>query len=80
LIILWIDFSSKVLLCIERAAINGGFNPLFVEMYQWQESSHTEGEGDNQRTVYTYDKQWVETSVDCSSFNTQEHLGGEVNP
>jgi len=30
-------------------------------MYQWVESSHEEGEGDNKRTVYTYSQQWCDS-------------------
>ena len=53
-----------------------------VEMYQWQESSHSETEkqfGGGQRavTTYTYDKVWSETPISSNPFH---HPHGHINP
>jgi hypothetical protein len=53
-----------------------------VEMYQWQEESHTEtreqlGGGSETITTYTYSKQWLSTLEDSNHFRQPE---GHQNP
>ena len=44
-----------------------------VEVYQWVEDSETKDD----KTTYTYSKEWSEKIIDSSEFNTQE---GHENP
>ena len=44
-----------------------------VEIYQWEEDSDTDSDGD---TTYSYDKVWHEGLIDSSDF----HLSGHDNP
>jgi hypothetical protein len=53
-----------------------------VEMYQWQQSSHSEthkklGGGEETSTTYSYDKAWADHRVDSSEFKKPE---GHANP
>ena len=41
-----------------------------VEMYQWVEESETD---DNDKTIYTYKKEWSESLIDSSEFNQSGH-------
>ncbi len=53
-----------------------------VEMYQWEEESHTEtedevGGGQTETTTYSYHTKWSDTPIDSSSFYEQK---GHRNP
>ena len=44
-----------------------------VEIYQWEEDSSTDDDGD---TTYTYSKKWSEDLIDSGNFHNKSH----VNP
>ena len=53
-----------------------------VEVFQWIEKEKKEGDGDNERVITYYEKEWCSTKHDQNSFKRQDFCedGSQRNP